>query len=70
MATDGCFELEIFADVKGQAEAPQPLRSGLLGAKVVTVADTCALDALLHSLPAAEPRIVHAHFDLTRGPRQ
>lgn len=64
MATDSCFELEIYADVKGQAEAPQPLRSTLLeDAATVTAADAPALAALLHSLPAGERRIVHARFD-------
>ncbi len=65
MATDSRFELEIYADVKGQAEAPQPLRSSLLvEALTVTAADARELAALLHSLPAGERRIVHARFDL------
>ena len=64
MAADSHFELEIYADVKGQAEAPQPLRSTLLEEAIsVTVADTRALVELLHALPAGERRIVHALFD-------
>ncbi|MEO8777571.1 MAG: hemerythrin domain-containing protein [Rhodanobacter sp.] len=64
MEADSHFELEIYADVKGQAEAPQPLRSTLLEEAItVTAADAPALAALLLSLPAGERRIVHARFD-------
>jgi tellurite resistance-related uncharacterized protein len=64
MTADSRFELEIYADVKGQAEAPQPLRSRLLeDASTATAAGAPALAALLHALPAGERRIVHAHFD-------
>lgn len=64
MEADSHFELEIYADVKGQAETPQPLRSTLLEeAGSVTVTDTRALIELLHSLPAGERRLVHARFD-------
>lgn len=66
MAPDGAFELEVHADVKGQAEAPQPLRSSLLeAADVVTAADGRALAALLQTLPVGERRLVHAGFDLS-----
>ncbi|TAL88136.1 MAG: DUF1971 domain-containing protein [Rhodanobacter sp.] len=65
MAPDSHFELEIHADAKGQAEAPQPLRSTLLEeALSVAVADVPALAALLHALPLGERRVVHARFDL------
>ena len=65
MQADSHFELEIYADVKGQAEAPQPLRSTLLEEAItVTATDASALAALLLSLPAGERRIVHARFDL------
>lgn len=64
MTPDSHFELEVHADVKGQAEEPQPLRSSLLEeALAVTVADVAALAELLHSLPPGERRIVHAGFD-------
>lgn len=69
MAPDSHFELEVHADVKGQAEEPQPLRSSLLEeATVVTVVDVPALVELLRSLPAGERRIVHAGFDLGAWP--
>ena len=65
MAADSHFELEIYADVKGQAEAPQPLRSTLLeDAITLTAADAPTLTALLHALPAGERRIVRAQFNL------
>ena len=66
MAPESHFELEVHADIKGQAEEPQPLRSSLLEEAIaVAVADVPALVALLHSLPAGERRIVHAAFDLS-----
>jgi Uncharacterized conserved protein len=65
MAPDGSFELEVHADVKGQAEAPQHLRSDLLEAAIaVSVADAGALAALLDALPVGERRLVHVGFDL------
>ncbi|HUH31822.1 MAG TPA: hemerythrin domain-containing protein [Rhodanobacter sp.] len=65
MAADSRFELEVHADVKGQAEAPQPLRSSLLAEAIaVTVADAPALTALLQALGAGERRLVAARFDL------
>lgn len=66
IAPDSTFELETHADSKGQAEAPQPLRSTLLeDARTVTVADAPALGALLRALPTGGRCIVDAHFDLS-----
>lgn len=63
MNGDDRFELELHADTKGQAEAPQPLRSELLDRSVrVTVADTRALQQLAEALPAGERRIVEARY--------
>jgi tellurite resistance-related uncharacterized protein len=69
MEANSHFELEIYADIKGQAEVPQPLRSTLLEKAIpVPAADAPALAALLLSLPAGERRIVHARFDLATWP--
>lgn len=63
MGPDSAFELEIHADSKGKAEAPQHLRSDLLEEAIaVAVADAGALAALLDALPVGERRIVHAGF--------
>lgn len=65
MAADSSFELEVHADVKGQAEAPQHLRSDLLdAAPEASVTDVDALTALLDALPAGARCIVHAGFEL------
>lgn len=69
MARDSSFELEVHADVKGQAEAPQLLRTDLLEeATAIPVADAGALGALLDALPVGERRVVHAGFDLAGWP--
>jgi tellurite resistance-related uncharacterized protein len=69
MAPDSSFELEVHADIKGQAEAPQQLRSDLLDeARIVSVADADALAALLATLPVGERRIVQAGFDPAAWP--
>ena len=65
MGPDSAFELEVHADIKGQAEAPQHLRSDLLEEAIaVSVADAGALAALLDALPVGERRLVHAGFAL------
>jgi hypothetical protein len=64
MDANNCFELEIHADSKGQAEAPQQLRSELLEeAERVVMTDVSAFEALVQALPAGERRIVEGHFD-------
>jgi len=71
MARDTSFELEVHADVKGQAEAPQLLRTDLLEeATVVSVDAAGTLAALLDALPVGERRLVHAGFDLAGWPGQ
>lgn len=65
MNADSRFELEVHADWKGQAEAPQQLRTELLTeARRMTASDVRAFDALVHSLPAGERRIVEGRFDM------
>jgi hypothetical protein len=69
MAPGTSFELEVHADIKGQAEAPQSLRTDLLEeAIVVAVADADALAALLDALPVGARRVVHAGFDRRAWP--
>lgn len=64
MAADSSFELEVHADIEGQAEAPQHLRSDLLEEAItVSATDADALAALLDTLPVGERRIVQAGFD-------
>ena len=64
MPADARFELEVHADVKGQAEAPQPLRSTLLDAAPrIAVDDATAFATLLDALPVGERRIVDLSFD-------
>lgn len=66
LPADARFELEVHADVKGQAEAPQPLRSTLLDAAPrVGLTDAAAFGALLDALPAGERRVVDLSFDPT-----
>lgn len=63
------FEIGVHADSKGQAEAPQPLRSDLLlHATRVAVATADALAALVQSLAAGERCIVEARFSLAAVP--
>lgn len=63
------FEIGVHADSRGQAEAPQPLRSDLLShAARVPVADPAALADLAGLLPVGERRIVEAQFDLAAVP--
>lgn len=65
MVRDTSFELEVHADIKGQAEAPRSLRADLLEeATVVSVAGVDVLAALLDALPVGARRVVHAGFDL------
>lgn len=72
MDADNCFELEIHADSKGQAEAPQQLRSELLEeAERAVMTDVQAFEAFAQALPAGERRVVEGHFDfdeLTKMP--
>lgn len=66
-----CFEIGVHADTKGQAEAPQPLRTDLLShATRVRVADVAALSALVRSLPPGERRVVDAAFGLASLPEE
>lgn len=59
------FELEVHADSKGQAEAPQLLRSDLLTkAGRVSVSGAGELADLARSLPAGERCIVAGAFDM------
>lgn len=65
MQGDDRFDLELHADSKGQAEAPQTLRSELLDqAPRVAVPDPGALQRLTGNLPAGAACIVEARFDL------
>ncbi len=60
---DGRFEIEVHADTRGQAEAPQPLRSDLLEAAVrVEVRDLAAFVQLADALAPDDRRIVHGTF--------
>lgn len=72
MDANNSFELEIHADSKGQAEAPQQLRSELLEeTERVVITDVRAFETLVQALPAGERRIVEGHFDfdgLTKMP--
>lgn len=63
LSTDVCFELGIHAAAKGQAEAPQPLRSDLLeAARRVAIADVAGLQAFARALPVGEWRLVEGPF--------
>ncbi|HET7569862.1 MAG TPA: DUF1971 domain-containing protein [Gammaproteobacteria bacterium] len=63
MDTDSRFELAIHADSKGQAEAPQLLRSDLLqDAERVAIPGVAAFNALVRTLPIGERRIVTGRF--------
>ncbi|HET7306619.1 MAG TPA: DUF1971 domain-containing protein [Gammaproteobacteria bacterium] len=63
MNADSRFELAIHADSKGQAEAPQQLRSDLLQeAERVAIPDAAAFEVLARTLPAGERRIVMGRF--------
>ncbi|MGH8116839.1 MAG: hemerythrin domain-containing protein [Rhodanobacteraceae bacterium] len=66
---DGRFEIEVHADSRGQAEAPQPVRSDLLSrARRVQVPDVAALLALARALAPGERRLVDARFSLDALP--
>lgn len=66
---DGHFEIEIHADSRGQAEAPQPVRSDLLSrARRMHVPDVAALLALARALAPGERRLVDARFGLDALP--
>ncbi len=66
---DGRFEIEVHADSRGQAEAPQPVRSDLLSrARRVHVPDVAALLALARALAPGERRLVDARFSLDALP--
>src|SRR5699024_2049921 len=57
------FEFEVHADTLGQADAPQKLRSELLGTvKRVAVADPAALSAVVNRLAPGERRLIEARF--------
>lgn len=63
------FDIGVHADSKGQAEAPQPLRSDLLShAPRVSAGDAAALQELADSLPPGERRLVDARFALAAVP--
>ncbi|HEX7349114.1 MAG TPA: hemerythrin domain-containing protein [Rhodanobacteraceae bacterium] len=65
MPPDCQFEIGVHADTKGQAEAPQPIRSQLLeAAQRETVADADALRQLVATLPVGAHCIVTARFDV------
>ncbi len=69
MSAGSRFELEVHADSKGQAEAPQPLRSRLLDeAGRVTLSDTSAFEEFARALPVGERRIVEGRFEITAFP--
>lgn len=69
LGADGRFEIGVHADSKGQAEAPQPLRSELLSHAIrARIAAPPALAELARSLAVGERRIVEAGFDLTALP--
>lgn len=64
MPADCRFEIGVHADAKGQAEAPQPIRSRLLeAARRESVADLAALRRLLADLPIGAHCIVELRFD-------
>lgn len=64
MPPEGRFELEVHADVRGQAEAPQPLRSELLEhARRVAMDDAAALVDLIDAMPADAHCIAECRFD-------
>src|SRR5699024_9689872 len=63
MAAGSRFELEVHADSKGQAEAPQLLRSDLLGrAGRVSVADPAAFTECVTALTVGERRLIVTRF--------
>lgn len=63
MAADSRFELEVHADSKGQAEAPQLLRSDLLKrAERMTVANPQAFNQCVTALSIGERRLITARF--------
>lgn len=65
MPPGGRFEIEVHADTRGQAEAPQPLRSDLLEAAArIPVANVDAFATLVGTLAPGERRIVHADFPI------
>jgi tellurite resistance-related uncharacterized protein len=73
METDSRFELEVHADSKGQAEAPQLLRSDLLEraerAERVTVANPEAFTQCLRALSIGERRLITTRFPEHAIPR-
>lgn len=70
LPADARFEIEVHADVRGQAEAPQPLRSDLLeGATRTRVADADALARLVDGLAPGARRIVEGAFAVDAVPR-
>lgn len=65
----GHFEIEVHADSRGQAEAPQPVRSDLLSrARRMQVPDVAALLAQARALAPGERRLVDARFGLDALP--
>ncbi|MGH8162392.1 MAG: hemerythrin domain-containing protein [Gammaproteobacteria bacterium] len=62
--TDTRFEFEVHADSRGQADAPQSLRSELLDeAERVTVADPDAFSARVNELAPGKCYLLDARFD-------
>jgi tellurite resistance-related uncharacterized protein len=65
MRDDTRFELEVHADARGQAKAPQPLRSEVLDeAERVEIASAAKFNAFARSLSPGRPYLVTGHFDV------
>lgn len=71
MGVGSRFEIGVHADTKGQAEAPQPLRSTLLeAAPRMDIADRGGLCECLQALPVGARRIVRLRFADTVAPAE
>jgi hypothetical protein len=68
MPPDARFEIEVHADTRGQAEAPQPLRSDLLEAATrVAINSADALGELIDTLAPGVRRIVTGDFTIAEA---